>query len=163
MITFSYLDKSQKDRWLPKLFDLLYDNMSVIAPGNLTYEDEKNQWLSNVSPAIDKAPRQIIICTDDDIIAGFAQYYICGDVLMIEEIQLAKSYQRTTAFYRMCRYLYNNLPKNIKYIEAYADKRNLNSISMMKKLGMQIVEFEEASPYVHFKGTTEPLRKMLNK
>ena len=27
---FAFLDKTQKDRWLPKLFDILYHNMKYI-------------------------------------------------------------------------------------------------------------------------------------
>ncbi len=159
MITFSHLDKSEKDIWLPKLFELLYVNMKVIAPSELTYEEEKKDWLSNVSPAIDKAPRQIIMCFDDDTLAGFMQYYIRNDLLMIEEVQLTDAYQRTTAFYRMCRYLKDKLPDEIKYIEAYADKRNLNSISIMKKLGMETVEDDKTSHFLHLRGATEQIKK----
>ena len=32
MVRFAYLDKTEKERWLPQLFDLLYDNMQAIAP-----------------------------------------------------------------------------------------------------------------------------------
>jgi len=159
MITFLYLNKSEKDVWLPRLFDLLYDNMKSIAPSDLPYEEEKNEWLSNVSPAIDKAPRQIILCFDGDTLAGFLQYYIRNDLLMIEEVQVAKALQRTTAFYRMCKYLKDKLPDAIKYVEAYADKRNLNSISIMKKLGMEVIEDNENTPYLHLKGDVNHIRK----
>lgn len=59
---FCYLDKSEKDHWLPQLFDLLYDNMRSIAPSGLSYEQERKEWLAAVSPALEKAPRQIILC-----------------------------------------------------------------------------------------------------
>ena len=163
MPTFTYLDKKEKDIWLPKLFDILYSNMKSIAPSSLTYDEEKNIWLSNVSPAIDKSPREIILCFDDDTLAGFMQYYVNGEKLVIEEVQLTDKYQRTTAFYRMCKYLCKNLPETISSIEAYADKRNSNSIAMMNKLGMKSEEAAEASPYLQFKGTTEPFRKVLDK
>ena len=163
MPTFTYLDKIEKDIWLPKLFDILYSNMKSIAPSSLTYDEEKNIWLSNVSPAIDKSQRQIILCFDDDTLAGFMQYYENGEKLVIEEVQLTDKYQRTTAFYRMCKYLCNNLPETISSIEAYADKRNSNSIAMMNKLGMKSEESADATPYLHFKGTTEILRKVLSK
>jgi len=163
MITFSHLDKSQKDIWLPRLFDLLYDNMKSIVPSGLTYEEEKNEWLSNVSPAIDKAPRQIILCLDRDNFAGFMQYYIRSDLLMIEEIQFAKAHQRTTAFYRLCKFLRNYIPESIKYIDAYADKRNANSVLMMKKLGMVELKTDNHDSYLKFRGILEPIRKALSK
>ena len=59
---FCYLDKTEKDQWLPRLLDLLYENMRSIAPSGLTYQQEKDQFLAAVSPALDKAPRQIILC-----------------------------------------------------------------------------------------------------
>lgn len=31
MVRFAYLDKTEKERWLPQLFDLPYDNMQTIA------------------------------------------------------------------------------------------------------------------------------------
>ena len=161
MLTFTHLDKSQKDIFLPKLFEILYSNMKDLAPSGLSYEEEKNVWLSNVSPAIDKPPRQIILCFDEDTLAGFMQYYVNGEKLVIEEAQLAEQYQRTTAFYRMCKYLCIDLPETVTIIEAYADNRNLDSISMMKRLGMEPKEPVGSSQYLHFKGTTEPLRKVL--
>lgn len=163
ILTFSHLDKAEKEIWLPKLFDLLYDNMKAIAPSGLTYKEEKNLWLSNVSPAIDKAPRQIILCFDGDTLAGFIQYYIRNDLLMIEEIQLHRAYQRTTAFYRLCKFLQDSITESLSYIEAYADKRNTYSILIMKKLGMERLETDTHDPYLHFRGILEPIRKVLNK
>lgn len=163
MLTFKYIDKSKKELLLPMLFDILYENMKDIAPSGLSYDEEKKLWLSNVSPAIDKAPRQIIMCCDSDVLAGFVQYYTDKERLVIEEVQLTKKHQRTMAFYRLCKYLSISLSENIKYIEAYADKRNLSSISMMKKLGCEMVESDNTSPYVYFKGTVEPIKKILGK
>lgn len=86
MISFAYLDKIQKEQWLPLLFDLLYENMSVIAPSDEPYEKQKAQWLSNVSPALDKAPRQIVLCFAESELVGYVQYYTRNDLLMIEEM-----------------------------------------------------------------------------
>ena len=87
MITFTFLEKSQKEYWLAQLFDLFYDNMRSIAPSTLPYEQEKQQWLCQVSPALEKAPRQIILCFASGLLAGYIQYYTNGNLLMIEEIQ----------------------------------------------------------------------------
>ena len=91
MTTFTYLNKNEKEKFLPKLFDLLYDNMREIAPTDLTYEQEKTQWLGNVFPALDKPARQIIMCYADEELIGYIQYYINGKLLMIEELQLKKN------------------------------------------------------------------------
>lgn len=162
MLTFTYLDKSKKEFFLPKLFDILYDNMKNIAPSELSFDEEMDQWLSTVSPAIDKYPRQIILCFDEDI-AGFMQYYVTEEKLVIEEVQLSGKYQRTTAFFRMCKFLSANIGESTKYIEAFADRRNTSSISMMKKLGMECLNTDNNSPYLHFRGSSEPIRKAINR
>lgn len=154
MITFSRLDKTEKHIWLPQLFDLLYDNMRAIAPSGLPYEREKADWLAKVSPALDKEPREIILCFVNNSLAGYLQYYTSGELLVIEEVQLKKEYQRTLAFYRLCRHLIEEIPPDIAYIEAYADKRNLNSKRLMQKLGMEAVG-EDGSFYVHFRGSAK--------
>ncbi|MBQ8621658.1 MAG: hypothetical protein IJ422_05030 [Oscillospiraceae bacterium] len=160
MILFSWLNKQEKALWLPKLFDLLYDNMSTIAPSGLTYEQEKEQWLANVDPALDKAPRQIILCFVNHDLAGYIQYYTQEKLLMIEEMQLKKAYQRTFVFYRFCKHLMACLPSDIEYIEAYAEKRNRNSQKIMQKLGMVPVAEEENSAFVHLCGAAGIAKKL---
>ena len=161
MIQFSYMDKSEKDIWLPQLFDLLYLNMQNIAPSGMSYEEEREEWLSNVSPAIDKAPRQIIMCFDGAELAGYIQYYTRDDMLMVEEIQLAPNYHRTMLFYRFCSFLAANLPDDIEYIEAFAEARNTHSQRIMQKLGMQI-DAEEGGAYVHLRGKADIARKLFH-
>jgi len=158
MIKFVQLDKAEKDFWLPKLFDLLFENMQSIAPSGLSYEQQKDEWISNVSPALDKEPRQVSMCFDEEDLVGYIQYYTREQMLMVEEIQLHSSYHRTMLFYRFCKHLAAVLPENIEYVEAYADRRNLNSQRIMRKLGMEITECGENSQFVHLRGLVEPIR-----
>lgn len=157
MITFTCLDKSQKDHWLPILFDLLYENMQKIAPDDRPYQQAKQLRLKEVSPALEREPRQIILCLVDDALAGYVQYYTNKDLLMIEEMQIAKAYQCTTLFYSLCKHFANMLPTEIDRVEAYADPRNLHSRKLMVKLGM--AEKEEGK-FIHFSGLTTKIRKL---
>ncbi len=157
MIHFAVLNKNEKDLWLPQLFDLFYENMQEIAPSDLPCEQEKQQWLSQVSPALEKEPRQIILCFADGKLAGYIQYYTNKKLLMIEEIQIKKSYQRTTLFYGLCKHFATVLPKGIEIIEAYAEKRNLHSQKLMQKLGM--VQIGEDGPFVHLQGSVQKLHR----
>lgn len=158
MIHLAVLNKEEKDRWLDQLFDLFYENMHLIAPSGIPYEQEKQQWISQVSPALEKAPRQIILCIADDVLAGYAQYYTNKNLLMIEEIQIAKTYQQTTLFYSMCKYLAKLLPEGIEVVEAYAEKRNLQSRKLMEKFAMK--QIGEDGPFVHFQGSAEILSSL---
>lgn len=158
MIRFTLLNKQDKDLWLPRLFDLLYDNMRSLAPSGLDRETEKQQYLAAVSPALDKAPRQILLCFCDDQLAGFLQYYTRDNLLMVEEVQLCPALRRTFIFYRMCAWLARQLPAGITVVEAYADTRNIPSRRLMEKLGMTQLPSPADSPFVHFRGHAAPLR-----
>ena len=158
MICFSFLDKSQKNYWLPKLFDLLYENMLDITPDDQPYEAQKTQWLEEVSPALDKAPRQMILCLEDGNLVGYIQYYIRDQMLMVEEFQLKRIYQRTLLFYRFVQYLISVMPRNLQRIEAYAHKRNGYSVFLMGKLGMRQCEDACTSPFIHMAGNLANIR-----
>ena len=155
MTRFALMDKSQREYWLPMLFDLLYENMQEIAPDKRSREQAKKLWLGEVSPALNKAPRQILLCFVDDALAGYIQYYTNGNLLMIEELQIAKPYQRTTVFYGFCKHFSGIIPEEIQRVEAYADPRNLHSKKLMAKLGM--TEKEEGR-FIHLSGSVETIR-----
>ena len=162
MIVLSHLNKREKDQWLPILFDLLYENMHRIAPNGLNRDQEREQWLSQVSPALDKEPRQILMCFADGELVGYLQYYTRNDLLMIEEVQISRQYQRTFVFYRLCKHLMDTLPEQVSIIEAYADKRNHASIRLMDKLGMMAVE-EDESAFIHMRGSAQAIRTIFTK
>ena len=86
-MNISALLKSDTDRILPTLFDILYENMSRISPPEHTYEEELDIWLSCIKPALEKEPRQILLLLDGNEIAGYFQYYVHNRVFMMEEIQ----------------------------------------------------------------------------
>ena len=159
MVTFAHLDKEWKEDFLPGLFDLLYENMHTVAPSGLPYEKEKARWLAQVSPALSKAPRQILLCCSDGVMAGFVMYYVRERMLMVEELQLSKALRRTGVFGKLCKALAEAVPDGIQWVEAYADKRNGDSLRIMKKLGMQTVE--EDSSFVHLRGSAEMIQSKL--
>ena len=156
MVTWMFLDKAKKEEWLSKLFDLLYENMCDIAPSGMTYEKEKENWLAEVSPALERKPRQILMCLRGDDLIGYLQYYTRDNLLVIEEMQLKKEYQRTTLFKNFGRHLLRCLPKSITVVEAYADKRNAYSQKLMRKLNMDNIAAEDM-PFLHFRGAAEEL------
>ena len=65
MIRYCLMPKADKSHWLPRMFDLYRENMDTIAPSGLPREDARAQWFAAVSPALDKAPRNVLLCTDD--------------------------------------------------------------------------------------------------
>ena len=159
MISLFFMDKAEKDIWLPILFDLYYENMSKIAPSGSSYQQERTDWLAEVSSALDKEPRRVLLCTKDNALLGYIQYYTRDDLLMVEEVQIARDYHRTFLFFRMCRFLSQHIPPQIQFIEAYADRRNIHSQKIMRKLGMVPISYDENSIFVHLRGHAETARK----
>ena len=159
-MTLFWLNKADKDIWLPRMFDLYYENMSRFAPSGLAYEAERQEWLSNVSPALDKAPRRALLALDGDALAGFVMFYTRGDLLMVEEFQLRREFQGGLLFLRLCRKLLSELPGEVRAVEAYAHRRNDRSVSLMRRLGMRPVP-EEDPRFVHLRGDAANLRLAL--
>jgi hypothetical protein len=150
MSIFRLLDKSQKSEILPLLFDIFYENTSKISPFSKTYEAERNEWLSEVSPALEKPPRQIILIYHGADLAGFVMYYTRRELLMIEELQLVSKYQRTLLCYKTVKYLYEFLGEKIERIEAYALKSNQTSIGLMQDLGFAEINDTLGTKFLHF-------------
>ena len=138
MFEFKLADKTQIEQQLPELFRILHSNMSLIAPTNNSYEDDFEIWSSHIIPAIQKWQRQIVLMCVESELVGYFQYYINRDTdsLMMEEIQIKKEFQGAGLFSKFYNWLIKNLPKDIMYVEAYANKKNYKSQSILKHLGL---------------------------
>ena len=159
MIEFIELNKSEKSSFLPLLFDIFYNNTIELAPSEKSYELQRDEWLSEVSPALDKEPRKVILCYSDGELAGFLMYYTRGELLMVEELQLKKKFQRTRMFYFLCKHLMSILSSDISIVDAYALKNNLNSQGIMQYLGMDFVPHEIGFPLVHLRGSAQKIKE----
>lgn len=135
---FSFLPKEKTNQYLPDLFRILHSNMSLIAPTGNSYEEDYAIWSSCIIPAMEKEPRQIVMMHADSKLVGYFQYYINGDTnsLMMEEIQIVKELQGTGLFSEFYKWLVRQLPEDILYVEAYANKKNLKSQGILVYLGL---------------------------
>ncbi len=147
-IRIDYMDKTDADKLLPELFDILYENMKTIAPYD--YDADRSEFLREVGQALEKAPRKIILIYAGSCLAGYFQYYINNGVFMVEEVQLRPRYQRTGAFGKLLCFLKTVIPENTQWIEAYAHKNNLHSQSIMYSLGMECIN--EVGELLYFRG-----------
>jgi len=135
---FLFLDKQKLENYLPQIFRILHSNMSIIAPTNNSYEKDFEIWSSYLIPAMQKEPRQIVLMYVGNKLVGYFQYYINSDTdsLMMEEIQIIKDFQGVGLFSEFYKWLIKSLPKNIMYVEAYANKKNIKSQGILKHLGL---------------------------
>lgn len=157
-ISFRFYDKTQADDILPQLYDILYSNMSRIAPTGNSYDEDKQQWLSFMKS--DPADgQQIILMYVDNILSGYFQYSLNQDTMVIEEIEIKPDHQRTSLFYRFFKYAVGVVPRDVAYVEAYINKHNSNSQTIAKKLGMQIIGENKNGGSWHLKGDLKEFTK----
>lgn len=151
-----FLDKKTEMPMLERLFDLLCENMEAIAPSGLSYEEEKRIWLSQVVPAMEKEPRQILLLTDGNGLMGYCQYYISSGILMVEEVQLRRDCRSSSAIVSLVRMLLKQAGK-VTFLEAYADRRNRTSRSLLEKLGMECIG--EDGQFLHYRVEMKIIRE----
>ena len=131
--------------------------MSRIAPTGNSYDEDFSMWMSCIKPALEKAPRQILLLYDNDGIIGYFQYYVNDGVFMMEDIQLREQYHGTGIFSQLYRYLVQMLPPETEYVEAYANKKNEKSIAVLIHLGLDIIGENKNGISYHFRGRYENL------
>lgn len=138
---FRYLEKPPSPDALEAIFGLLAENMRVIAPTGLTYKEDRAAWMACVPPALKQEARQVVLIYAEGGLAGFFQYYVTADhgVFMMEEFQLKAAYHGSGLFGALYRFLIPRLPADIRFAEAYADKRNERSLAVLGHLGLSVI------------------------
>ena len=159
MILFHRLLKNEAEDILSELFKILHSNMSVIAPTGDDFETDYRIWIEAVSNGFKQDARQIILIYDDAEIIGYFQYSVNSSTFMMEEIQFKKEYQGTGIFRLLYSYLFEIIPQETLYVEAYAYKQNSKSQNILKHLGLQIVGESTNGNSYHFRGDSRNVLK----
>lgn len=157
--TFELADKGAFSKFAPDLFDLLYNNMSEIAPSGYCYEEDRAVWMEAVVPAMEKPNRQVVLIYADGLTVGYFQYYTTAESLMMEEFQLKPMYQGSGAFGALFAWLLPHLSEDLQIVEAYAHKQNLRSQTILTHLGMQRVGENNSGNSWRFKGAYTRLKE----
>ena len=160
MARFSYLEKSQFERYAPALFDILADNMSVIAPTGRTREEDFACWHAAVGEGMQAPARQIVLifASDSHDLIGFFQYYINPERFMMEEIQLRQEWKGKDNIFRdLYGFVLEHINSGVEFVEAYANKNNGKSVGILKHLGLSVVGENKSGRSYHFRGTMRDL------
>lgn len=159
IFTFQFTEKHDFARLAPDLFDLLHANMSEIAPSGYCYEEDRAVWLEAVVPAMEKENRHVVLLYADGAPAGYFQYYVTTDTLMMEEFQLKRPYQGSGIFAALFAWLLPGLPADLQFVAAYAHKSNEKSQAILAHLGLaQIGENKSGNSYF-YRGSYANLRE----
>ncbi len=157
---FSFLSKSDFDIYAPRLFDLLYRNMSEIAPEECSYEEQRDIWFRTYGGAFGarEARKIVLIHTREGELVGFFGYCAAGDTFLMEEIQFEPQFQTKYGIFRkLYEFVMPNLPNGIEKVESYAHKSNSRSLAIQSKLGLCVVGENESGNSYHLMGDYEKL------
>lgn len=158
MADFKYLNKVNFDEYSEELFTILNDNMSLIIHSNNNFEEDYKRWYTAVDKGLQKDNRQIVLIfeTDTKRIIGFFQYYVKDEVFMMEEIQIIREFQGKDNIFRdLYGFLISNINPHIQYVQAFVNKNNNKSVSILKKLGLEFLQEDEN--YFKFQGNYSDL------
>lgn len=161
-VSFSYLNKPDFPDIANKIFSILADNMTVIAPTGNTREDDYKCWYESVSDGLKRDERQIILIEDNNNIIGFFQYYVNEDTFMMEEVQFKPEYRGKGVFRALYSFVIPNIRNDIEFVEAYANINNSKSIGILEKFGLINIGLNKNGRSCHFKGKFADLIKWYN-
>ena len=161
-LSFEYLNKLDFSAVADDIFNILADNMTVIAPTGNTREDDYNCWYGCVSDGLKRNERQIILIKDNGNIIGFFQYYTNESTFMMEEIQFKPEYQGKGVFRALYGFVIPHIRDDIEFVEAYASISNNKSICILEKFGLINIGLNKNGRSYHFKGSYNSLLKWFN-
>lgn len=160
MAKFAYLNKDLFPTYANTIFNILADNMSVIAPTGNSREEDFQSWYHAVGEGLQKDNRQIILIREKDAedIIGFFQYYTNTDTFMMEEIQICSAFQgKDNVFRDLYSFVLDHIRDDLLYVEAYANKQNHKSIGILGKLGLKVIGENKNGISFHFQGKFDDL------
>lgn len=161
-LSFEYVNKPDFPAVADDIFNILADNMTVIAPTGNTREDDYNCWYGCVSDGLKRDERQIILIKDNGNIIGFFQYYTNENTFMMEEIQFKSEYQGKGVFRALYGFVIPHIRDDIEFVEAYASISNSKSIGILEKFGLINIGLNKNGRSYHFKGNYSGLIKWFN-
>ena len=152
MISFEYLNKPDFSAYERQIFDILANNMTMIAPTGNSREEDFDLWSDAVSDGLQREERQIILIKDNGNLIGYFQYYINADTFMMEEIQFRPEYQGKGVFRKLYGFILKNIRNDLEFVEAYANIKNQKSIGILEKFGLLNTGLNKNGHSYYFKG-----------
>ena len=162
MINFCYLDKRDFEKYARGLFTVLCENMSQIAPTGNSWEEDFQFWSQAMREELQSEKRQIImiIHKETEKIIGYFQYSVNETVFLMEEIQIDQAYQGKYHIFRdLYGFIFENMEAGVKLVEAYANKKNVKSMGILGKLGLEIIGENQRGTSYLFRGNYDDMLK----
>ena len=159
LITFEFLDKTDFSQKSKEIFDILADNMTMIAPTGNAREEDYICWSDSVSEGLERAERKIVLIKRCDELIGFFQYFTNEDTFRMEEIQLKPEYHGKGIFRKLYGFILPRIDDSIEFVDAFANIQNKKSIAILEHLGLENVGLNKNGRSYHFKGQLKNLKE----
>ena len=159
LITFEFLNKTDFSQKAKEIFDILADNMTVIAPTGNTREEDFACWSDSVSEGLERAERKIVLIKRCDELIGFFQYFTNEDTFRMEEIQLKPEYHGKGIFRKLYGFILPKIDDSIEFVDAFANIQNEKSIAILEHLGLENVGLNKNGRSYYFKGQLKNLKE----
>jgi len=123
---------------LPHMFELISGNMRAIAPTGNTLEEDRAIWTKAMRDGLRDPEKHWIFAFDGESLEGYTLYQIQGDVLRMNEIQIAPAYQGDGETFPllMGKMLSDARAAEVTTIYAGANKPNLKSQGILRAMGL---------------------------
>lgn len=142
------------------LFAILADNMSKISPTGNSQEEDFCLWSGVLRQRLSNGECSVVAFLFAGQLAGYFQYSLRQDVLLIEEIEIAPPFRvRHNILGRTIKLLPALAPSNIAYVEAYANKNNSTSTHLLEKAGFENIGANKSGSSYLYRGQYPALAK----
>ena len=155
---FDLLNQQQREMLLPELYAIAEKSgRTAVFAGDApceTYAD----WRARITAALDDPQRYILLMRAEGGIAGYMQYSLQGEVILLEYAVVDPVQQGTPLFRHCFRYLLQHLPPEILYLDDYVSKDRPEAIKVNQKLGMEILGETHSGTHVRMRAKIPDVR-----
>lgn len=138
-VAFRFLNEAEAETTLPQLFEILSQNMHSLDPTQESDPETARCWKEWILPTLRRGERRILLAYVANELAGYFQYSLPGNALMLEELEFKPQFQGCGLFKKLFGFLLPQLPSGLKTVEAYVNKSNARSQKVLARAGLAAV------------------------
>lgn len=164
MIEIQSIQKSEFRTYANQLFSILYDNMTAIVPSSCDRDEDFACWSESIIKRLknDTCHMVMALLKETKEVVGYFQYSVQEDIFLMEEVEIASPYQGDFGIFRsLYAGAFSQLRSDLRYVEAYTNKKNTKSLGILARLGLSVVE--DTDTRCHLRGNYEDLVKWFEK
>jgi len=126
---------------LPRMFGIIAANMREIALTGNTIEEDRISWTQAMHEELRSPDKHWIFVFSGETLAGYTLYRIAGDTLHMDEIQVAKGFQRDGKAFPMLmgKMLRDAKEAGVHKLHTYVNRQNTKSRGIVQAMGLAAI------------------------